>query len=433
MADQKIGQLIAEMGGIGQRPQSSRAQVSRGRHAPPTPPGPQVAREINKSATKISHESIDFQNISGTLMSDRAVSNFSEAAASAMAAIRPLLSRLSAQASDGQGMNKISRQTMDAYRDRAMSLLDRFSNETGALIDEAHMPVLDFTEWFLKLKFQVSPSTWRSYRSAVLFYLSRMPGDDPVVATATISSTATDDDETSSTKLPKRILEGDFDKILWVAQKSGSNVARELSNFMRAEVRCGLRPAEWGSSEIRFIKDAKANLGRQVWLFVCNAKFSNGRANGPIRAIDLSHLDDNFIDPILATIKSAHLAVDLDGNIENWNARLRATMAYYCKKAGSSKIYSPYVLRHQAIANWKSVYSPIMVAALAGHAVPETAATHYGLMRDAWSSGRLKNLLVLPSNSDIANIESRISSHNRNIELEDGGEIVVPEDFIDRI
>jgi hypothetical protein len=38
--------------------------------------------------------------------------------------------------------------------------------------------------------------------------------------------------------------------------------------------------------------------------------------------------------------------------------------------SGIKESYTAYSACHQAVANWKSAYDPIAVAALAGHGVP---------------------------------------------------------------
>ncbi len=377
----------------------------------------------------------DIHDLPSVISRDRDITSFDDAAASAMAAIRPSLNRLSIQSSDGQNGQQISRQTMDAYRDRSNALFERFSTETGISFDESHMPLADFSDWFLRLKFQISPSSWRSYRSAILFAFSRLAGDEPIIAAGLISSVAEEEKpEKDISRVIKHIPFDDFEKILWECHRTSSDATTELSHFMRAAIRCGLRPIEWAFSEIRFIRDDKAPFGRQAWLFVCNAKASNGRANGPVRAINLSSVEDRFIDPIVETVKTAHLSFEINGTVDTWIGRMRRLMRYYCEKT-STPHYTPYVLRHQAIANWKSIYSAAQVAALAGHAVPETATTHYGRQRDAWGSGRLKNFLVLPSEMNVARVEARMPKDSVKIVKTDGEDKApnIDRDFGDQI
>jgi len=177
---------------------------------------------------------------------------------------------------------------------------------------------------------------------------------------------------------------------------------------MRATIRTGMRPSEWATSEIRIVRDQDAPHGRQIWLFVCNAKVSNGRANGPIRAIDLTEIEDRFIEPIWRTIEVARFNTEMEG-LGVWLARMRRVLNQLDKIGLVQNRYTPYSARHQAIANWKSVYTPVEVAALAGHAVPKTATTHYGKMKDAWPSVRLGTLLVRASPVDVARIEARVA------------------------
>jgi hypothetical protein len=226
---------------------------------------------------------IDFNSLPVTIKREHEVTNFEEAAISAVASIRPSLNRLVTQSSDGQGGRQISRQTMDIYRDRSLALFDDFSRQRGIPFSDTHMPLKEFAEWFIRLQYKISPSTWRSYKAAVLFFLGRMSGDDPALASGIIQAAISgdqaatpDDTDIRGGRVDKSIPFDDFMKIVWECQRSNSENSMKISDFMRAAIRCGLRPMEWASSEIRTFKDEDAHLGRQARLFVCNAKSSNG-------------------------------------------------------------------------------------------------------------------------------------------------------------
>jgi integrase len=114
--------------------------------------------------------------------------------------------------------------------------------------------------------------------------------------------------------------------------------------------------------------------------------------------LDLSSMSDAAISAIGACISEAKMhdkIVGYDGWLHNLNSAL-ARVANSPKSAVKTK-YTAYSTRHQAIANWKGMYDPITVAALAGHALPSTAQLHYGIVKNAWPDERLTDMIVRPS------------------------------------
>src|SRR3546814_20504862 len=71
-----------------------------------------------------------------------------------------------------------------------------------------------------------------------------------------------------------------------------------LMDWLVAGIWTGLRPAEWRSTDLEMREDQPAPFGRRAWLYVINAKATNGRGNGMMRTLDLT----NFSDPVLGSI-----------------------------------------------------------------------------------------------------------------------------------
>jgi hypothetical protein len=353
------------------------------------------------------------------------VANMEEAISSASAALRPHLNLIAANEVRNayQGTRTRSADTIEQYRNLVIQLLKQYFGQKGGKdIDDVAWPA--FAEWFLSRKYDLKPSTWIIYRTAVVSHLERIPSDEAIYALAVIRTgdepdlhTKTRDQDVDSKRI-KKFRPDDFDRTIFYCQHRQSAGNHSLMTYLRANVRVGLRPAEFLTSEIRMILDSNAPFGRQVWMFVCNAKYTNGRANGPIRCIDLSEMNAAAIEAINNCIDDARLQNQLVG-YKTWLTNLNRTLNNVAASpnSGLSDRYTAYSARHQAIANWKSMYDPVTVAALAGHALPNTAEMHYGKARDAWPAERMENMIVRPSSADIARIRNRMLMAKERREL----------------
>ncbi|WP_234731767.1 hypothetical protein [Acidocella facilis] len=347
------------------------------------------------------------------------VNSMREAIESVVVSLRPQLDMMAETEQNSMARVGVAanQATLDQYKVQLERLVSRYFREFGGS-DIEHISWAHFAEWFLSCQYDVNPRSWRIYRSAVLSYLERIPMDEAFFASSILRA---DDEErlfreraesgeTEDSLRTKYVLPDDFDRILFFCERNRSVSNVLLSNYLRANIRVGLRPHEYRTSEIRVIPDPRAPEGRQVWLFVCNAKFSSNRANGPIRAIDLSTLNSQAIEAISSSIDMIRLQSQVVG-YKSLVAGLSRTMRmiYNSKRSGVTTPYSAYSLRHQAIANWQASYDPVTVAALAGHALVSTAARNYGSAKDAWPSERIghMNLMVRPSSADVERILSR--------------------------
>jgi hypothetical protein len=344
------------------------------------------------------------------------VSNIDRAIASARIALKPHLDRMAIEERhNATGTRRQHTQsTNESYRNHSEMLFKQYCAQLG-VPDIRLISWPNFAEWLLSRQYDVSATTWRIYRAAIFSILEQMNDDETILAMAILkleddlTENASRNSEAGMNRI-KKIKPDDYDRMIYHCTCRGTPNTQNLQNFLRATIRVGLRPKEFLTSEIRFIPDDSAPFGRQVWLFTCNAKYSNGRANGPIRAIDLSELNSSAIESINMCIADARTHTAMNGYL-SWTKSLNNTMRGLAnsQKTGIKESYTAYSARHQAIANWKSVYNPIAVAALAGHAFPDTAAAaHYGKEADAWAPERLDNVLVRPSSADIKRIENRL-------------------------
>ena len=347
---------------------------------------------------------------------------FEDALASAKVALSPWLREIAATEERNRicGGRAQSPTTLEGYYDIFKQLLHKYCHEQDMPCDLDLVFLPDFGEWLLSRRSDLKPASWRTYRSAVLATLKRLNVDDlDYIASLLL------DDEGPSGETGGRNAKGraryfdplDFDRALHVAGGRGQSArSARLVDYLRANIRLGLRPCEFLSSELRLIPDKNAPYDRQAWLFVCSAKFGAGYSNGPIRSLDLSQLDNRALETVRCVIEDARLQAQIIG-YDRWlnslNMALRQMQQMHkghCDRRGQRVRYTAYSLRHQAIGNWKSIYDPVTVAALAGHAVPGTAIRHYGDRKHVWPAERLQqNMLILPSKADIERIKDRLA------------------------
>src|SRR3546814_11558463 len=60
----------------------------------------------------------------------------------------------------------------------------------------------------------------------------------------------------------------------------------------------GLRPIEWRATDVEVRDDPTASHGHRAWLYVLNAKATNGRGNGVVRTIDLTGVSSETLEAI---------------------------------------------------------------------------------------------------------------------------------------
>jgi hypothetical protein len=341
---------------------------------------------------------------------------------SAYQALGPVLRQLALhQESDGSKNKKEpTSETLAQYHERARILLRRYCDDCKSPVELENIDLQHLAEWLLAKRLTWKPQTWRFYRTALSDFLGRIDRWDAARALAILRAEDEDyatlvGDKTNVSQRVKFFSLHDFhNAVSYCANKFGKQSDHTLGDYLQANLAVGLRPWEFLTSEMRCIPDKRAPFGRQVWLFVCNAKFSAGHANGPVRAIDLSALSGTQIQAIQRTIQGARMQHEITC-YNDWLRTSNNVLHRLFKRGVTTHKYSMYSVRHQAVANWKLVYDHISVAALCGHATPTTAKVHYGSVKSAWSAARVKDFLVRPSQADIQRLKDRLEmSSNRN-------------------
>lgn len=165
--------------------------------------------------------------------------------------------------------------------------------------------------------------------------------------------------------------------------------------FIQATLYTGLRPCEWADAE--FLISLTFNDGEVLHdvLRVRNAKNTNQRSHGEYRHIlltDLSFEQKDLIAKHLLALKSSTNSSGVLITPSQYYERCRKLLYRIIKNLypASKKHPSIYSCRHQFCADLKKAgYSRIEIAALMGHAVDDTAESHYGKKRVGSKRGGL--------------------------------------------
>lgn len=230
----------------------------------------------------------------------------------------------------------------------------------------------------------LSKATVRQYRAAYTKIWSALGRDDLIDAIKNTSGERQVIRRTAAKKA-KAFRWSDLLRLLSELETRGERLA---AVWLRAGYITGLRPSEW--------RTARLEGGR---LIVQNGKFSNGRAHGVSRAVDVC--SEQELKNIAALI--LHLRVDFKSNYDH----VRYAIRMAAKKLWPKRERWPslYTTRHMFSAEIKNVYSKVEVAALMGHATDRTAGQHYA--RRTSASGAL---VVRPASKDVAAVKAKAQS-----------------------
>lgn len=299
-----------------------------------------------------------------------------------------------------------SEKTHQQYLKRGRLLVLRFRRETGNT-DEGYdnLNPVEFVNWLFSLKPTLKATAWRPYRQSAKAILSSLPHDETEAALAMLDADigeagtsepkkkASSKQDVDRDKLPRRTSsrkekkfpKEDFDRIIsYLKHFSRSGMASLLVDWLIAGVATGLRPIEWQATDVEVREDPNAPGGRHVWLYVLNAKATNGRANGVVRTLNISGFRDETIRVVQRMSRNGNEFL-IDGVYDTKQSQCSQLLYSVSEKLfKKKKVYSLYSARHQFVANAKSYHKPESVSALVGHVVTETAVSSYGKKRSCW-------------------------------------------------
>jgi integrase len=274
--------------------------------------------------------------------------------------------------------------TQEDYERKARSYGQRVARLYGHT-SPANVGPLTLAEHLVAEQPHYSKGSWRVYRSAIRYHLERWREQEPSgwvveeidAALALLSSAAPfacqrKGTRTSANKA-KSLHADDLSLLLHHLEEHSDHRYSELLRYwLVAGQLTGLRPCEWQHAHLIEWQ------GRPL-LVAYNAKHTNGRGLGRLRALDLSGMDDKDREAIATLLRLIQ-----EGTVARSFAQLQKATGDALRVAaraslGQRKRYpSLYSLRHQFAADAKaSGLSKAEVAALMGHASENSAGYHY--------------------------------------------------------
>jgi len=288
-----------------------------------------------------------------------------------------------------------SNETKEAYLDRTLALFKRFTKESNK---DAKTNLHEFIDWMVGLKPSIGPSTWRQYKSSIVWFLESRSENSLAL---TLKETKNDgcknirrlsmEQRKTSSKKKKSITEREEELIVKHLELTASESfwAKPTLAFFNAMLLTGLRPDEWQNA-VLFTKNAEDICSLELpVLKVKNAKSTNERSHGEYRHLGLSSLTKAELIYIRIAIQYANGQspqgwITQEGKVDNYHTYYKFIRSHLYRTTTklfptATRRVTPYSCRHQFIANLKKAkYSREEIAALVGHATDETATVHYG-------------------------------------------------------
>lgn len=267
--------------------------------------------------------------------------------------------------------------TKDDYFKKAIQLVKKAKRELDIDNDD-EIDVRQLVIWLIDHKPSISRSSWRYYKSSIMYYLEIHEdidaADEAMAYLRNVTSIGAlkHTEKTSSLKMKKISFE-DWNKLDTYLEKKDRKWYSQLRVWLRASIITGLRPIEW--QKTKYI-----DYNGEPALEVKNAKSTNGRAHGDTRTLILKNVKQDDLFAIREHLNNVVTFVGMDNYQYFYNG---CSIALYkvCRKLWPrrKRHITLYSTRHQFSANAKSSgFSRMEIAALMGHAVDITATIHYG-------------------------------------------------------
>lgn len=301
--------------------------------------------------------------------------------------------------------------TVIKYTQRGQHLLRRCANELD--VGEDALTAEQFADWLIGLKPTIAKTTWRLYKASALSVIDRLPGGDAARQCLEFEAQtgAKPKGVQTSAKRRNHLPYHDFCRLYDRLTSSNRKHSGTLADFLRAELVCGFRLAEWPTAEW------SPSVDFQHVLTVENGKHTedNDRAFAPYRSVILDGVDREWLASVIRSQDAIHRyqrAGQIDTLYRAWGDLMRQMSHELWPRRKT--VYGLYSLRHQAIANHKAISEErAQVAAYAGHASLASASRHYASgrkgMRFLQSLGTERGLhpdevIAAPSPDDVLTV-----------------------------
>lgn len=299
--------------------------------------------------------------------------------------------------------------TKEDYSFRANQLIKRAKINLGIPNNE-ELDVRQFVIWLVEQKKDIARTTWRQYKSSVVYYLENyydiQSATEALEYLKEITSfgALTNTEKTSSLKL-KKISYEDWIKLEAFLKIKNKKWHEQLLLWLRASIITGLRPVEWKNA---IIIDYEGNKALQIQ----NAKATNGRSHGITRTLLLKDLTEDDLIVIKSHLNNVRTFIGMD-EYEYFYKGCAIALYKACRRCWPKrkKHITLYSTRHQFSANAKSSgFSKLEVAAMMGHAVDITSTIHYGRK----TAGN-EELSVSPLTEDVSRVRQIETSNFQSI------------------
>ena len=248
----------------------------------------------------------------------------------------------------------------------------------------------------LSLKEKLKPTSFRMYRLSASHILKRDGLHEIAARVSSIQSSNTEYYRSSpqfkrTSKKKKSISKAELEKVLnFIKGGRQSDTTQITEIFINAAIHTGLRPVEWLEAKIGHFE------GYSI-LTVKNAKNTNGRSTGEFRHL---RLENNEIISYCEKLIVRFSALNFKEATKLLN-KIRSHVSSASQKAlGFPNAKCATTFRHQFSADAKKLFSKEKVALMMGHNVVETAGSHYGKRKNAWSDSELKMTSINQQNDE---------------------------------
>jgi hypothetical protein len=292
---------------------------------------------------------------------------------------------------------------------RARQLLARYRRETSPSLRQEDVDPLQFAVWLHSLRPFLAGSSWRVYRNAALAAVQILPHENQSAAIGILAEdgrrrairarrvderTVRKKDSGVGPTRARRIAYSDYKKLVRLLPTiSRAPAMNWLHDWLIAGVSTGLLPAEWPLAEL---EERQLQGGeRKIWLHVVNPAQRQEPNRLTYRTLDISGYQRETVEAIRRMVTNAEKWA-IDGNIQQRRSDCAQMLYESCDVLfPTRKIkFSIFTLRHQFIANMKSLMNRAEVITMAGDVDIDDDSGHYAKRRAAWNNSDIKDVAV---------------------------------------
>lgn len=322
----------------------------------------------------------------------------------------------------GAARKTASPETQKVYLARGRSLLARYKRETRTRIPLEDIDPREFVNWLLGLVPTLTRGTWRNYRAAAAAIIQSIPSQHIDAAMGLLNADLMvgedegrggrhkdprDKDAVGATLRAKRMAYQHFEHLRRsLPVVSRSQATEWLQDWLDAGINTGLRPAEWAITVFERRPDSRFLHGERIWLHVVNAKAADGR--GTHRTLDISNFGADTLGAVERMVERSRDWM-LTGKFAQRQGEVSRLLRDACKVLfpRMQLQYTLYSLRHQFIANMKTIYDRAELAAMVGHISIDTHVEHYGKRRASWSKHEITEIPI-PMEEQVTQVRKRL-------------------------